>query len=100
MGRKFANSSKRLRSSTLMLEKPPPMGVLHRALQSDSRALDRLGEFFRDVFLVFFEGLGTGGKSLPFELHAGRFQDANGGVRNFRTNAVARDESNFMRHKS
>src|SRR6267143_3068104 len=28
MGRKLAKSSKRFRSSTLMLEKPPPMGVV------------------------------------------------------------------------
>src|SRR5271170_3478673 len=48
-------------------------GRCHRALQSDASALNRLGEFFRNVFLVLFEGFGAGGEGFPFEFDAGSF---------------------------
>src|SRR5208337_4091788 len=46
MGRKLAKSSKRLRSSTLMLEKPPPMGVVTGPFSPTRvRSMDSLSSF-------------------------------------------------------
>ena len=42
-----------------------------RPLEPDVRALDRLGQFLRDVFLVLRVGFGAGGETLPLELDAG-----------------------------
>ncbi len=74
-------------------------GRSHRALQPDAGALDRLGEFFRNVFVVFLKGFSARGEGLPFELDAGGFENANRGLDDFGTNAVAGDESYFMCHK-
>src|SRR5262249_45503264 len=41
---------------------------------------------------------GTRLKRFPFELDAGRFQDADGSLSDFGPDAVARDESNAMSH--
>jgi hypothetical protein len=48
-----------------------------RSFQSDAGALDRFDQFLGNVFLVFFKGFGAGGKLFPYELDAGRFEDAN-----------------------
>ena len=50
----------------------------YRALQADVRALDRLRQLFRDVFVIFLVGFGAGRVAFPLELDAGGFQDADG----------------------
>ena len=70
-----------------------------RTFQPDASALNRFGQLFRNVLFVFFEGFAAGREALPFEFDAGGFENADGGLDYFGANAVARDESYFMRHK-
>ena len=69
-----------------------------RSLEPDVRALDRLGQFFGNVLLVFREGLGPGGKTLPFKLYAGGFQDTNACLYNFRPDTIAGNQRNYICH--
>ena len=71
-----------------------------RALQRDFVALDRFVKRGGDVFAEDFEGLGAGGKALPLPLDAGSFEDANDGLGDFRADAVAGNERDFVRHNS
>ena len=78
---------------------PASDGSRDRAFQADTRALDRLMQRLRDVFLVFFEGPGACFESFPFEFHAGGFENAHRGAGDLRANAIAGDESDFMSHR-
>src|ERR1019366_1356571 len=74
----------------------PADGRRHRSLQSDAGALDGLGEFFRNVFLVFLKGFGAGGEAFPFELDASGFEYANRGLGDFGADSVAGNKGYFM----
>src|ERR1035437_7602787 len=76
-----------------------PDGRSYRSLQSDAGALDGLGEFFRNVFLVLLKGFGAGGEAFPFELDASGFEHANRSLDDFGANSVTGDEGYFMRHR-
>ena len=49
-----------------------------------------------NVFAVDLEGFGAGGEALPLPLDAGGFEDANDGLRDFRADAVAGNQRNFV----
>jgi hypothetical protein len=66
-------------------------------LERDLVALDGFVERGGNVFAVNFESLGAGGVALPLEFDAGGFKDADYGLRDFRADAVAGDESYFVR---
>ena len=70
----------------------------HRPLQGDAGALNRFDDLFGDVLPVLLESVGAYGEGFPFELDAGGFEDADGCVGNFRPDAVAGDEGDFVRH--
>ena len=72
----------------------------YRTFQAHTRALDRVVECFRDVFLVFFVRLSAGFETLPFELDAGCFENTNGGAGNFGADAVTGNEGDFVCHSS
>ena len=71
-------------------------GCGDRALESDLVTLDGIAERGRNIFAVDFEGLSAGGKALPAEFDAGGFKDADDGLRNFGTDAVAGNKSYFV----
>ena len=98
MGRKLANSSKCLRSCTLMLREAATDRRCDRALQSDLGALDGVNQFLGDVFAIFLKCFGTGCVSFPLELYAGRFQNAYSGPGDFGANSIAGDQSYCMSH--
>jgi len=58
-----------------MLEKAAPNRRSHRPFQADARPLNRFGQFFGNVFMIFFEGFAAGCEALPFEFHAGSFKE-------------------------
>ncbi len=99
MGRKLAKRSNCLRSVTLMLLNPPPIGVVTGPLSATLLRFDGFGEIGRDVFAEDLEGFGPGGEALPFELHAGGFEDADDSLRDFGADAVAGDEGDFVCHE-
>src|SRR5579862_5415590 len=67
-------------------------------LESDVGALQRFDEFLGNIFARFLVGLGANRKRLPFELDPSRFQNANRGIGDFRSDSVARDKSYFVTH--
>ena len=71
----------------------------YRPFQRNVGAFDRLDQFLGNVFVILLKGLGARLKNFPFELEAGRFQNANRGLGDFRANAVAGDESDLVSHK-
>ena len=81
-----------------MLEKPSPTGVVTGPFKPNVGALDRLDQFFGNVFVILLEGLGARLKNFPLELHAGRFQNAHGGLGNFGANAVAGNKCDLVSH--
>ena len=81
-----------------MLAKPLAHGRGHRPLQSDPGAFDRLDQFLGNIFVILGEGLGARLKDFPIELHPGGFQNAHGGLRDFRADAVAGNESDLVSH--
>ena len=85
-----------MRRVTLMLLKPPPMGVVTGPFERDLVALDRFVEGGGNVFAEDFEGLGAGGEALPLPLDAGGFEDADDGLRDFGADAVAGNEGDFV----
>ena len=97
MGLKFANRSNFLRSVTLMLLKPPPIGVVTGPFSATLVALDRLIKRRGNVLAVDLEGIGAGGVALPLPLHAGRFKNADHRLRHFRADAVAGNQRNCVR---
>ena len=66
------------------------------ALERDAVALDGFVEGGGDVLAVDLEGFGAGGEALPLEFDAGGFEDADDGVRDFRADAVAGDQGDFV----
>src|SRR5438552_16879139 len=68
----------------------------HRTLQSNSRALDRFDQLSRNVFVIFLVGVSARLESLPFELQAGCFSNANGCLRDLGANTVAGNESDLV----
>ena len=96
MGRKLAKRSNFFRSVTLMLLKPPPMGVVTGPFSATPlRSMDSI-ERGGNVLAEDLEGLGAGGKALPLEANAGGFEDADDGLRDFRADAVAGDQGYFV----
>ena len=87
-----------MRRVTLMLLKPPPMGVVTGPLSATLVALDGFVERGGNVLAVDLEGFGAGGEALPLELDAGGFEDADDGLRDFGADAVAGDQGYFVRH--
>ena len=72
----------------------------HRTLQAHTGALDRVDQLLGNVFPVFFKSLGAGFVGLPFELDAGSFENAHRRPRHFGSDAIAGDESYFIRRLS
>ena len=70
----------------------------HRSLQADPGAFDRFDQFLGNVFVVLGKGLGARLKNFPIELYPGRFKDANRRLGNFRPDAIARNECDFVSH--
>jgi hypothetical protein len=99
-GPKFANNSKRLRSSTLMLENPPPIGVVTGPLSPTRVRSDGLGQLVWDVFSCIFKASAPAAKLSHSNFTAGCFEDADGGPGNFGADAVAGDECDFVCHGS
>ena len=69
----------------------------HRPFERHLVALDRLVERRGNVLAVNLERLGAGGEALPLELHAGGLKNAHHRLRNFRPDAVAGNQRNFVR---
>jgi hypothetical protein len=67
------------------------------ALESYLVTGDGVAEIGGDEFAENFEGLGSSGEAFPLPLDAGSFEDAEDGLRNFRADAVAGDEGDFVR---
>ena len=70
-----------------------------RPLQRHMRAFNGFGQLFGNVFVVFLERLGARLHRFPFELEASGFQNTDDCLSDFRADAVAGDESNFVGHK-
>ncbi len=75
------------------------MGVVTGPFSATRVRLDGVDQLLGNVLAILLVGVGAGGEALPFELHAGSFQDANGGADDLGTDAVARDQGNFMCHE-
>src|SRR5665213_144975 len=69
----------------------------HGAFERDAVALDGLVKGGGDVFAMNLEGFSAGCEALPVELDAGGFKDADNRMRDFGADAVAGDQSNFVR---
>ena len=81
-----------------MLAKPPPIGVVTGPFSATRvRSIDSVSSFGM-YSLIFLEGLGARLNRLPFKLDAGGFENADGGAGDFRADAIAGNEGNFMRH--
>src|SRR5207302_4229329 len=70
----------------------------HRTLQSNVRALDGGDEFLRNVLVVLLVGLSAGFEALRIKFDAGSFKNANCGVGDFGSDAIAGDERYFVSH--
>src|SRR6202012_2949992 len=70
----------------------------HRPFERYLIALNRFVKRRGNVFSEDLKRLCACCKSLPLPFHAGRFQDANNGLRYFRPNAISGNQRNFMRH--
>ncbi len=68
------------------------------SFEPDTGTFDRFDQLFGNVFVIFLVRLGTCGKRFPLELEAGRFQDAHRRARDLRSDAVAGNECDLMRH--
>src|SRR5205814_5604303 len=74
-------------------------GRRHRAFEPDLGPLERFRQLVWDVLVELFISFRAGREALPFELHAGRFQDAHHRADHLWTDAVTRDERYFVRHR-
>src|SRR5215831_3659747 len=71
----------------------------HWPLQSDFCAFKRRDQIFWNVFTGFLIGLCSDGERFPVKLHTRCFQNAHNCVSDLGTDAVARNESNFVTHE-
>src|SRR5579871_1734657 len=69
-----------------------------RSLQTDASALDRLDDFLGDVLAGLLVSLRTDRESFPLELDAGGFQNSHDRLCDFRADAIAGDEGDFVTH--
>ena len=69
-----------------------------RALQSDLVPLNRFDELVGQRLAEFVERLLTGEVFFPFDLDAGRFDDAHDCGGHFRPDAIARNQCDTMPH--
>ncbi len=75
-------------------------GRLERALQRETRALDRLDGLVRHRIIELVDGGHAGEPSVPFEFGARRFENAYGRVGDVRSDAIAGDQRAGNAHMS
>ena len=87
-----------LRSATLMLWCPPPIGRGGGALQSHAGHFERGEDLVRDQLALFGERVQAGFLALPFDRHSGGIDGAYGSVGDFGSNAIAGDKCDLVGH--
>ncbi|PYX04040.1 MAG: hypothetical protein DMG85_18585 [Acidobacteria bacterium] len=78
--------------------KPASDGSRDRTLEPNPSAFDGFDQLFGDVFVIFLIGFGARLESFPFKFQTGGFEDAHCGASDFRTNAIAGNESDLVCH--
>ena len=89
-----------MRSATLMLWWPPPIGVAVGPFRPTRVDFERGEDIVGNQLSLFGEGAHAGFDALPFDRDAGGVNGANGRVGHFGSDAVAGDERDLMGHHS